>query len=168
VNRRLTLAARFLPLVVAVLVLSAPGAQAAKPPAPTDRSPEPVHIAGAIVDCADYIVLGPTPTDRRELHAASIDSGMPACFKADADGQVYLLIAMKGFAKEKFEPTSNFVGGGTTISGTLYERGSLKALTVESIERTIPKKVVDGKAVTNPAAIEKKKPATGAEPTPKR
>ena len=167
-NRGFAPAARILPVVLAGLILVAPGALAAKTTAPTDRNPQPVRIAGDIVDCADYLVLGPTPTDRRELHAASIDSGMPACFRADADGQLYLLIAMKGFAKEKFQPTMNFLGGGTTVAGTLFERGSLQAIAVESIERTVPKKIVDGKAVKNPSAVEKKKPAQGAEPEPKR
>ena len=167
-NRRFAPAARLLPVVLAALILVAPGALAAKAPAPTDRNPEPVRIAGSIVDCADYIVLGPTPTDRRELHAVNIDSGMPACFRADADGQLYLLIAMKGFAREKFQPTMNFLGGGTTVIGTLFGRGSLQAISVESIERTVPKKVVDGKVKTNPAAVEKKKPAQGADPEPNR
>src|SRR5262245_8675435 len=69
------------------------------------------------------------------MQTKHIDSGMPACFIADIDHDVYLLLEPESQAKEKFQPTENWLAGDVTISGIVYQKGSLKALTIDSIKR---------------------------------
>ena len=129
-------------VAVLALTLAAPVLLAAKakkePPA---ELKEPISetasftSTGEIVDCSDYLFFGKKGNDRRTIQAAHLDAGMPACFIADVDKDVYLLLQPEGQVKEKFQPTENFIGGDVTIIGVVYQKGSLKALSIDSIAR---------------------------------
>lgn len=125
------------------VILFAPALMAAKAPknAPPAEPKEPTSetasfaSTGEIVDCTDYLFFGHKGTERRSAQAEHIDSGMPACFIADIDKDVYLLLAADGQAKEKFQPTENFIAGDVSIQGIVYQKGSLKSLAVDNITR---------------------------------
>src|SRR5439155_25045686 len=121
-------------LVTTRFVASAAAAPARTPPAQKTRS-ESVKISGEIVDCADYLMTGRHGAEQRYIQARNIDQGMPACLVADKDGQIYLLMSPSGQAREKFSPTDNFIGGGTLVTGTVYERGAFKSLVIDRIDR---------------------------------
>jgi hypothetical protein len=90
---------------------------------------------GEVVDCTDYLFFGKKGPDRVDTQTRHIDSGMPACFIADADHDVYLLLAPDTQAKVKFDPVANWLAGDVLITGIVYQKGSLKALAVDSIKR---------------------------------
>ena len=131
-------------VAVLTLALAAPALLAAKAPkstppaAPADRELETASLtsAGEIVDCADYMFLGKKGDDRRTLQAQHLDAGMPACFIADVDKDVYLLLELDSQARMKFQPTENFIAGDVMIQGVVYQKGSLKALAIDTISRT--------------------------------
>ena len=128
-------------VMVLILALAVPMLLAAKAPknepAPTEPESETASLTstGEVVDCADYLFFGKKGPDRANMQAMHIDSGMPACFIADVDHDVYLLLSPEAHAREKFQPTESFLGGDVLITGIVYQKGSLKALTVDTIKR---------------------------------
>src|SRR4029079_18403356 len=90
---------------------------------------------GEIVDCSEFLFLGKKGPDRVDMQSRHIDSGMPACFIADADHDVYLLLSPEGQAKDQFQPLDNWLGGDGRIMGVVYQKGSLKGLSIDSIKR---------------------------------
>jgi hypothetical protein len=109
----------------------------------------PIQVSGEIVDCSSYVLMGRRGVDQRALQAHNIETGMPACLIAD-DGQVYLLLSPAGLVKEKFQPIETYLGGGTTIEGTLYQRGALKAITPDRVSSTSVKLRHDTKKDVHP------------------
>ena len=90
---------------------------------------------GEVVDCTDYLFMGKKGPDRVDMQTRHIESGMPACFIADVDNDVYLLLAPDGQAREKFTPIQNWLAGDVTIIGVAYQKGSMKAVAIDSIKR---------------------------------
>jgi len=119
-------------LVAAKAPKTATGAGTQEPQAETAS----FSSTGEVVDCAEYLFFGKKGPDRADIQARHIDSGMPACFIADVDHDVYLLVGAEGQAKEKFQPTENWLGGDVSIIGVVYQKGSLKGLAIDSIKRT--------------------------------
>lgn len=106
---------------------------AAKKSEAKDAPPQDTSVAGEIVDCTDYILMGKHGSDRRAIQSRNIDSGMPACLLANEDGQLYLLISPGGPAKSSFQPTDIYIGVGASIEGTVYQKGALKAILVKGV-----------------------------------
>ena len=167
---------RFLATATLLLMPALP-ALASKQEAPLPSETQPLHARGEIVDCTDYFILGKKGPDRRTIQASNINSGMPACFISD-DGDVYLLVDLGGHAREKFQPTESWIAGDLAVDGVIYQRGSLKALIITTIQRTggytdresrrpkspepaAARKVTEPKKTTTPTT-----PATSGEDNP--
>ena len=108
----------------------------AEKPAPDESDTASLHSTGEIVDCGDYLVMGKKPADHRAIQVKNIDDGLPACFIDDADGQVYLLVDLGGPARTHFQPTDTWLSAGVELDGVVYQRGNLKALTINEVKRT--------------------------------
>lgn len=119
--------------VVATLSLSA---AFAAPPEAKVKGPEAFKQRGEIVDCTEYLLTGQHGEARLQFQAQAIDAGRPACFISSEDGEVYLLVQYGGDARSQFQPTTTFMGGDVQLDGVVYQRGALKALSINSIART--------------------------------
>ena len=102
---------------------------------PKVSGPSSLNTRGEIVDCSEYLLMGKKGNDRIEVQAKNIDSGMPACFIADS-GEIYLLVEYGEQARSKFQPSQTFIDADVIVEGVVYERGSLKALSISDIKRT--------------------------------
>ena len=144
---------------------------AAKQGAPLPSETTPLHARGEIVDCTDYIMLGRKGPERRDMQAANIDSGMPACFISD-QGDVYLLLELGGHARSKFQPTQTWIAGDIIVDGVVYQQGSLKALNITQMQRTGAYSDRQSRRASNPEPTvgkgvkEPKKTRTPAAPEP--
>ena len=127
-------------IALAVLLPSALFALAAdkkaEKAAPKPAEPTTLRATGALVDCTDYLLLGKTPEDHRDIQVKNMTSGMPACFIDGADGTVYLLVNLAGHAKDLIQPIESFIGEGLVVDGVVYQKGSLKALAISSFNRS--------------------------------
>ena len=119
------------------LILAAKTPKNEPAPAAQEPSSETASFSstGEVVDCADYLFFGKKGPDRADMQSKHIDSGMPACFIADVDHDVYLLLEPDGLANVKFQPTESWLAGDVTVMGVVYQKGSLKALSIDSIKR---------------------------------
>jgi hypothetical protein len=122
--------------MAAAASIAAAASKKSQPAEPATAGPTAFHATGMIMDCSDYLLMGKTPLDHREVQLKNIDAGMPACFMDTADGQVYLLVDLAGQAKEKFQPTGTWISEGVELDGVLYERGGMKSLAINEVKRT--------------------------------
>ena|SRR5438309_2212354 len=135
-NRWMTAAFSAASLLLAVPALAADKATTA--PAGTKTEPAKaadaaVTLKGEILDAACFFgPNGGSGAGHKACAAKCLSAGGTAAFQAE-DGTVYLLLAEHG--KEKMLETCKKKGGETvTITGTVSEKGGMKALLVTDVK----------------------------------
>lgn len=103
--------------------------------APKDPDPAAFKAQGMIVECTDYLLFGRTPDTHRDIQTKNIAAGLPVCFVADVDSEVYLLVEPSNLASTRIQPMENFLGRGVILDGVVYQKGSIKAVTINQIGR---------------------------------
>lgn len=121
-----------LPAIAADAPATAPAGNTMKTePAKTDAA-APVTLKGEVVDATCFFTKDAAGAGHKACAAKCLANGATPAFKAE-DGTVYLLIAEHG--KEKLLDTCKKKGGDTvTITGTVSEKGGMKALVVSDVK----------------------------------
>lgn len=129
-------------LTLALAALSFTAFAAKKKPeesaAPKVHDPAAFKAKGTILECTDYLLTGRTPDTNRSLQTKNIEAGLPICFVPDEEDEVYLLVEPSAQASSRIQPIENFLGGGVVLDGVVYQKGNLKAITINQIGRSGP------------------------------
>ena len=100
------------------------GAEKQKPPS--------VTLAGTVVDTHCYVTHGIHDAGHTACANACIARGVPAGFLAQ-DGTLYMLFGEKPFSVK--DTVADLADVPVKVTGTLVERGGVKGIQIQSIER---------------------------------
>ncbi|MDE3213851.1 MAG: hypothetical protein KGM98_11510 [Bacteroidota bacterium] len=89
-------------------------------------------VTGEILDMKCYMASGAHGMDHRECASTCIDNGAPMGILTN-DGVVYLLV-QDGKNEDPYEQAKKYAGEQVTLTGTLSDKGGIKALIVTDIK----------------------------------
>jgi hypothetical protein len=90
-------------------------------------------LTGEIIDAACYMKMGAKGADHKKCAEECAKGGGTLSFLEDGTGNVYLLAAGEG--KDANAVVKEFVAEKVTITGTVYERGGARMVTVMKVEK---------------------------------
>ena len=96
-----------------------------------------VTLKGTVVDMHCYVTHGIRDAKHTACSNACIARGVPAGFLAD-DGKLYVLFGQKPFSVK--EKVAGLADVPAVLTGTPVERGGIRGIQIEKIERATPSK----------------------------
>ena len=96
-----------------------------------------VTLKGTVVDMHCYVTHGIRDAKHTACSNACIARGVPAGFLAD-DGKLYVLFDQKPFSVK--EKVAGLADVPAVLTGTPVERGGIRGIQIEKIERAAPAK----------------------------
>jgi hypothetical protein len=90
-------------------------------------------LTGEIIDAACYMKMGAKGADHKKCAEECYKGGGTLGFLEDGTASVYILAAGEG--KDANAAVKDFIADKVAITGTVYERGGAKMLTIMKIEK---------------------------------
>ena len=108
------------------------------------------RMQGEVVDPALYLKEGRHGAGTEEDTVAAADGGQTLAFLEESSGTLYLLLALTP-GEDPNDLAYDYVNKPVTVTGTVYERGGLKGLILNSIEDAeVEERVLEPPESTNP------------------
>ncbi len=90
-------------------------------------------LTGEIVDSACYMKMGAKGADHKKCAEECAKGGASLSFLEDGTGNVYMLAAGEG--KDANALVKDFIAAKVILTGTVYERGGAKMVSVMKVEK---------------------------------